>query len=256
MRVISLGWGRQSFALAAMAALGELPLVDVAIHADTTHERSETYAFAERWTPWLEARGVRVVTVHGKRNNAPIRDDGPVLIPAFTTRESGAPSGMLRRQCTYDWKVAPIRRWLQKHRAGARVEMWLGITLDEVQRVKAADVKYLENKYPLIEQRMSRQSVNLWLERNGLEIPPKSACVFCPFHDLAQWREIQRGDNGDWQRAVEIDEAIRHKRPGYIAYLAAARVPLVELDLRDETDHGQLSLWDNWDAECEGMCGV
>ena len=49
--------------LAAMSALGDLPPVDVAIHADTTHERSATYAYAQRWTPWLEARGVRVVTV-------------------------------------------------------------------------------------------------------------------------------------------------------------------------------------------------
>lgn len=63
MRVISLGWGVQSFALAAMSALDELPPIDAAIHADTTHERTETYKFAAKWTPWLEERGVRVVTV-------------------------------------------------------------------------------------------------------------------------------------------------------------------------------------------------
>lgn len=51
MIAISLGWGVQSFTLAAMSALGELPAVDVAIHADTTHEASGTYAFAARWTP-------------------------------------------------------------------------------------------------------------------------------------------------------------------------------------------------------------
>lgn len=36
LRVISLGWGVQSWSLAAMAALGEIPRVDYAIHADTT----------------------------------------------------------------------------------------------------------------------------------------------------------------------------------------------------------------------------
>ena len=70
MRVISLGWGIQSWALAAMSALGKLPPVDAAIHADTTYERAETYEFAARWTPWLEERGVPVVTVNGGR---PIR---------------------------------------------------------------------------------------------------------------------------------------------------------------------------------------
>ena len=46
MKTISLGWGVQSFTLAAMVALGDLEPVDVAIHADTTHEASGTYAFA------------------------------------------------------------------------------------------------------------------------------------------------------------------------------------------------------------------
>lgn len=43
-RAISLGWGWQSYCLAVMAALGDIEPVDAAIHADTTHERSATYA--------------------------------------------------------------------------------------------------------------------------------------------------------------------------------------------------------------------
>lgn len=253
MRIISLGWGCQSFALAAMSALGELPPVDAAVHADTTHERSDTYAFAEKWTPWLEARGVRVVTVRGSRNDAIANEFGGVFIPAFTTRETGEPSGMLRRQCTYDWKIAPIRRWLQEHRNEAQVEQMLGITLDEVERMKPADVQYITHRWPLIEMRMTRHDVMRWLNARGLEIPPKSACVFCPYHDLAQWRDLRDTGNGDWHKALEVDEAIRHKRPGYVAYLTQTRVPLAELDLRTEADHGQLSLWGD---ECEGYCGV
>jgi hypothetical protein len=38
MRVLSLGWGVQSFTLAAMSALGDLPLLDYAVHADTGYE--------------------------------------------------------------------------------------------------------------------------------------------------------------------------------------------------------------------------
>ena len=59
LRVLSLGWGVQSWTLAAMIALKELPLVDYAVHADTTHEHEGTYAHAAKWTPWLEERGVR-----------------------------------------------------------------------------------------------------------------------------------------------------------------------------------------------------
>ncbi len=50
MNIISLGWGVQSFTLAAMSALGDLPRIDAAVHADTTHESILTYEFASRWT--------------------------------------------------------------------------------------------------------------------------------------------------------------------------------------------------------------
>ena len=257
MRIISLGWGVQSFALAAMSALGELPKVDAAIHADTTYERSETYDFAEKWTPWLEERGVRVVTVKGKVGClASVRNDvtTSVMIPAFTTWPDGELSGRLRQQCTGDWKISPIRRWIQSHRDGQKCDVWLGITLDEVTRIKPSGVKYAVNVYPFIEmldRPWTRSMVERWLRANDLEIPVKSCCVFCPWHDRSIWREIKMSSNGDWQKSLEVDEAIRDKRPGYKCYLTAKRIPLAEIDFRNEEDHGQLSLWGE---ECEGMC--
>jgi len=192
VRIISLGWGIQSWGLCAMSALGVLPRVDAAIHADTTHERSETYDFARRWTPWLEEHGVRVVTVKGKIGRlASVRNDATisVMIPAFTAWPEGDSSGQLRRQCTHDWKIMPIRRWLQANRSnGEKVEQWLGITLDEVQRMRPSNVQYISNEYPFIEmldRPWTRGMVIKWLVENGLEVPIKSSCVFCPYHDRA-----------------------------------------------------------------------
>ena len=144
MKVISLGWGVQSFTLAAMSALGELEHVDAAIHSDTTHERDVTYSFTKRWTSWLEERGVNVVTVRAHYTN--IIAHNMVMIPAHTDSEKG---GLLRRQCTSHWKISPMRRWLQENRNGEPVEMWLGISLDEAERMRDSDVQYIENKYPL-----------------------------------------------------------------------------------------------------------
>jgi hypothetical protein len=256
MRVISLGWGCQSFALCAMSALGLLPRVDAAIHADTTHERAQTYDFARRWTPWLEERGVRVATVRSGRAGVIENWTGTgLMIPAFTRYENGDPSGTLGRQCTRDWKISPIRRWLQANRGGKPVELWLGITLDEVTRMKPSDVQYIANAYPFVEmldRPWTRGMVVRWLLDNGLEVPVKSACVFCPFHDRATWREIKLGGDGDWREALEADGSIRRVRDGYLCYLTPERKPLEDCDFSNEEDHGQLSLWD--DAECEGMC--
>ena len=246
MKVISLGWGVQSFTLAAMVALGELDPVDLAIHADTTHESKLTYDFASRWTLWLEEKGVRVITVKPAAANL-IDKWGGVVIPAYTL-----PDGKINRQCTGDWKITQIRRELQSRRNGETVEQWIGISLDEWQRMKDSDVKYITHRWPLVELKMTRQSCITWLKARKLEVPPKSACTFCPYHSTAEWRRIKNTPE-DWREAVEADRTIRHARPPQNLYVHPSKVPLEDVDLRTQEEKGQLSLWD---LECSGICGV
>jgi len=251
MKVLSLGWGVQSFTLAAMVALGELEPIDAAIHADTTHESKLTYEFAERWRWYLHDKGVKVITVKpdNKKLGAFNQYRG-VFIPAYTQSAKG--DGQLRRQCTGDWKIAPMRRWIQEHRNGEPVEMWLGISLDEFQRMKQSDVKYITNRWPLIELKMTRLDCMNWLDKKGIEIPPRSACTFCPYHSTREWQKIKQVPE-DWKNAVDHDNAVRKLRPPYELYVHPSRKPLDEVDLRTPEEKGQLSLWDN---ECDGLCGV
>lgn len=249
--VISLGWGIQSTTLAFMVALGELPMIDVCIHADTTHEKQATYDYVARWTPWLEERGVKVATVRTHKKLDAVDEYGGCMIPAYMTIADK--SSQFSRQCTQQWKRAPIRRYLQANRDGRPVEQWLGISLDEFQRMKDSDVKYIKHRWPLIEKRMTRNDCVLWLERHGLEVPPKSACVFCPFQSQREWHEIKVNGNGDWQKAVAVDQSVRKARPPHDLYVHQSRIPLEEVDLRTPEERGQLSLWDN---ECSGVCGV
>ena len=249
MKIISLGWGVQSTALAVMSALGDLEPVDCIIHADTTHERTATYEYAAKMTGWLEEHGVKVVTVREDKGEL-IDKWGGVIIPAFTETDSG---GRINRQCTGSWKIKPLRRWLQKNRNGEPIEQWLGISLDEVQRMKPSNVKYIVHRWPLIEKSMSRWDCKLYLESKGIAIPPRSACVFCPFHSRAEWRDIRDNAPEDWAKVVHVDNQIRKARPPYDLFVNVQRKPLNECDLDSEMDKGQLSLWEN---ECEGLCGV
>ena len=141
----------------------------------------------------------------------------------------------------------------EQNRNGEKIEQWLGITLDEVQRMKQSDVKYITHRWPLIEKKMSRWDCKLYLEKHGIEIPPRSACVFCPFHSRAEWKDIRDNAPEDWQKAVQVDQEIRKARPPYDLFVNVQRVPLDQADLDSEVDKGQLTLWDN---ECEGICGI
>ncbi len=250
--VLSLGWGVQSFTLAAMAALGEIEKPDVAIHADTTHESELTYEFASYWKYWLHHYGLNIVTVKDKCTRITTdRKGGEIFIPAFTNTLSSK-SGQLRRQCTGRWKIAPIRRFLQENRDGKLVEMWIGISTDEFQRMRDSDVKYITNRYPLIEKCMSRKDCEKWLTDHKLEIPSRSACTFCPFHNTEEWRLIKTNDS-DWKEATAVDRLIRKTRPPYDLFVHPSRKPLEEVDFRTMEEKGQMRLWDE---ECTGLCGV
>lgn len=239
-RILSLGWGIQSWGLAAMTALGTLPKVDYAVHADTSWDRRETYEFATRWTPWLEDHGVRVVTVSSQHRKQVADEWGGIFIPAFTRDKLGTKAGLLRRQCTYAWKIRPIRRWLshelKQHGLAKKpgtVEQWIGITLEEARRAVPCNVQYIKSVHPyldMLDRPWTRQMVIGWLQETGLEVPVKSSCVFCPYHQDWQWREIQQANNGDWERAIEVDRTIRHKRKGYLCYVHRDRQPLEEHD--------------------------
>jgi hypothetical protein len=251
MKIISLGWGVQSFTLAAMVALGELPPIDAAMHADTAHESKLTYEFANRWSGFLEERGVRVVTVKPKRSDPLDNGYGQEDPPFFSLDEHGNP-GQGKRQCTSQWKIVPMRRWLQLNRNGEAVEQWIGISLDEFQRMRTSDVKYITNVYPLIEKKMTRSDCITWLDSKGMEIPPRSACTFCPYHSTAEWRHIKQTPK-DWAEAIEVDEQIRNRRPPRRIFVHPSRKPLASVDFRTEEEKGQMSLWDE---ECSGVCGV
>lgn len=108
------------------------------------------------------------------------------------------------------------------------VEQWLGITLDEIQRAKDSDVKYITHRFPLLEKKMNRGDCMTWLKQHGLPSPGKSACVFCPYQNRRRWEAMKRKGGSDWEIALQVDEAIRDKRPPYPLYVHPDRKPLAE----------------------------
>jgi hypothetical protein len=150
LRVLSLGAGVQSTTLALMAAHGAIgPMPDCAIFADTGWEPRAVYDHLA----WLRSPGVLPFPVHVVKAGDLRADllraasgERWASIPAFTrTVARGRVSlGMIRRQCTKDYKIAPIRRevralaGLTRRRSPPHpvVEQWIGISLDETIRMK------------------------------------------------------------------------------------------------------------------------
>lgn len=211
---LSWGCGTQSTALAAMSALGDMPKLDAIITADTGWERKKTYEIRDFYKGWLEERGIPVYIV----SSGNVRNDGAkehIHIPFWT--ETGGP---LRRQCTKDFKIDPIKRLLRTllgyplgkppHPPAGSVEQWLGISLDEYQRMNSSRVQYIIHRYPLVEERITRQDCINYLDSKGLPIPIKSACIGCPYRQASEWLSMKKEAPEEWQEAVEFDEKNRH----------------------------------------------
>jgi len=133
----------------------------------------------------------------------------------------------------------------------------MNISNDEAARMKPSNVKYIVNRWPLIEQRMSRWDCLRWLERKGYPTPAKSSCIGCPFHNDAHWKAMRDNDPEAWRDAVEIDKIIRDggTQRGIRSqqFMHRSGKPLDKVDLSTAEDRGQLNMFNN---ECEGMCGV
>ena len=266
LRVLSLGAGVQSSTLALMIEKGEIPMVDCGIFADTGAEPKEVY----EWLEYLKSQLSYPIYILSEKNLKKDIEDYTngnfkfASIPFFMKNSETGKTGIMKRQCTADYKIKPVVKKVREllgYQKGERVakdtkvEMVMGISYDEMQRMKTNQHFYIENQYPLVELAMRRHHCIEWMEKNNFPKPPRSACTFCPFHSNAEWRRIKENKR-DWEEAVHIDKILRKstKMKEYDeVYLHQSCVPLEEADLREKDDQtGQYSLLD----ECEGMCGI
>ena len=245
-RFLSLGAGVQSSTLALMIAHNEVDMVDAAIFADTGAEPDAVY----KWLDWLERKlpfPVYRVSAGNLTDDVLNRKDGYNPIPAFRNGALG------RRQCTFQYKLRPLHAKMrelaglekgQKSKAPV-VTSVLGISHDEVFRMKPSQFVWLQHEWPLIDKRMTRGHCLEWMQRHAYPMPPRSACVFCPFKSDKEWQHTKDSDAGGWLLAVKVDQVIADH--GERLHRTEQPLELIQFD------DGQADLFN---VECEGMCGV
>jgi hypothetical protein len=259
MRVLSLGAGVQSSTVALMVAHGEIAPVDFAVFADTKNESRDVY----RWLDWLE-RQLSFPVYRVSRGN--LAEDSVIvresktgtkylkpMIPAHIDRNGQ--HGIAMRHCTADYKITMILREVKRHRRGQDVTQLLGISWDEAHRMKPAPFRWLHNSYPLVERRLTRGHCLEWMESKGYPRPPRSACIYCPYHSDEEWNRIKKEAPDEFAEAVlyekRLQEAYRQlPTMDGTPYLHPTRKPLEEVEFSDSP---QADMFGN---ECAGVCGV
>ena len=280
---MSFGGGVQSTAIAMLAinrderllCVTEGLLPELYIFADTGDEPRALYPHIEMMKARIEASGATFKTtrapvgslsentIRAARNGFKRAD----TLPFFVLCKDGS-YAPVKRGCTTYYKIAQLKavatRWFGVHKGkphdGSSVEMWLGISSDEPQRLKCGPVqgqKWATYFNPLHEMRWHRADCQNYLAGLGIHAQ-RSACVYCPFHSKREWRAVRQVPE-DWALAIEVDEALEHAANnggtmGFTSDLFLNREGkrLRDLDLA-ETSNPQQRMWDN---ECAGVCGV
>lgn len=252
LEIISFGGGVQTVALAILTVQGRIhPPAEAAVFADTQGEHPATYAYLDMFQPWIEERGLPLIRVTaGSLLNF-------CLEKRFIPVTYGSANGAGRRQCTDKYKIRPIRRWLRKQvgRRG-RAIVQLGISMDESERLHDSGLKWVQNRYPLIELRMTRKDCLRIIRQAGLPDPPKSACFFCPLQNRHRWAMLASERPDLFEIACRMEELACRRRQEIgksPIYLTGAGRPLRQLFSSD-----QLLLFpDPYESEeCSGYCFV
>lgn len=288
LQILNLGCGVQSTTLYLMSMRQDepehVPAFDYAIFADTQEEPDEVYEHLD----WLRSLGGPPILtdtagklgddlIDGFARTRPGKTEvGFKQIPAFQSTREGVLEGKSSRHCTQHYKTGVVEKVIKRTLFGVepgcmvpddrRCVQFFGLSFDEPRRIirvkqRFQDIYWSRPVFPLFDLMMTRKDCVRYLEEVAAGHPvPRSACVFCPFHDNAEWRRIKAGDPKGWARAVEIDRAIRS--PGAACavgleaslYLHRSCVPLERADLSEDPDP-MAAYYDGFAAECEGICG-
>lgn len=214
--LVGFGGGVNSMAaLIALKRAGIRP--DLITFADTGGEKPETYAYLDIVRGWIGSEGwPSLVTV---KNASPVAGDKS--LEAESLRRETMPSRAFGlSSCAMRWKIEPqekfLRQWQPARDAWARglkPFKVLGYDGGEQRRASITEDKLLRYWYPLLEWKIDREKCLELIESEGLPVPPKSACFFCPSSKKHEVLKLREEHPDLYDRAITMEHvALTSKR--------------------------------------------
>ncbi len=190
------------------------------VFADTSAERPSTYCHIAWMDEWLKTRGLHIETISWATATPTMLEiasktvhDKSLIVDRPTLEGFCLKHGLIPleavRWCSVNFK----RVLLEAYRIEHGIEVTLqGIGSDEPTRVHYDDPTV---RYPLVDWGWRRRDCIEYITAQGIPIPPKSSCFFCPSPHLNVRRELWKDHPELYERAaaMERNASLRnHKR--------------------------------------------
>jgi 3'-phosphoadenosine 5'-phosphosulfate sulfotransferase (PAPS reductase)/FAD synthetase len=222
VRAFSYGGGVQSTAALVLAARGEVdyPLFIFANVGDKAEHPASLAYVDEVAAPYAAKNGIELVKVRKTFRDGRTDDlyvsvtDESSSIDIPVRMANGAPGN---RRCTADFKINVVAKELKRRGATRRdpAALGLGISIDEHHRIRPAFDERSPaqvREYPLADRNLTRRDCQALISSAGLPMPGRSACWFCPFHSLDEWRTLRRETPELFAQAVQMERTINARR--------------------------------------------
>jgi len=209
MIVMSDGGGTNSMGmLIGLRDAGVVP--DVIVFADTGSERPHTYEYMQIKREWLKRNGFPDLTVVRNTNK---HGQEQTLEQDCLNRGALPSIAYGFKSCSQKFKIQPIDKFLNHHpmaiaawAAGEKVTKLIGYDADESHRVRDYDDQKYTVAYPLLDYGWGRADCVAAIKNEGLPLPGKSSCFFCPNMRRGEILELHALHPDLAARAIAIEQ--------------------------------------------------
>jgi hypothetical protein len=219
MLKVSNGMGVDSWAmLVGLKQRGIIP--DYILNANPGAEYPWTYTNLDIYNDWLESWGApRVVIVKYE----PTRATYNTLEEKCLTNETLPSLAFGRKSCSIVFKKEPQEKWMRQQAAvqaiwsiGEKVECAIGYDAGpkDSRRSKIPDDDYYTYRYFLREWGWDREECMRQIAAEGIPMPRKTACWFCPANKQAEVMELRDKHPELFARGLAMEDNARNGKHG------------------------------------------
>lgn len=214
MNVVSYGGGTNSTAMLIWMHRNKVP-VDLILFADPGAEQPHTYEYLPIMDDWLSQHGMPTIqkVFYTDKNGQ-----------RLTLEQECLRSGTLPalaygyKKCSLKHKIEPQEKFCNNYQPcrdvwarGEKVVKYIGYDAGEERRRDHAIVYDMQDKkyrkeYPLIDCGWGREECLAAIQQEGLPLPGKSSCFFCPSMKRHEIRTLYHQHRDLLDRAIALED--------------------------------------------------
>lgn len=214
MNVVSFGGGTNSTAMIIEMYKRNIP-IDLILFADTGAEMPNTYEYINVFNKWLTERNLPQITTVENVD----KDGNRLSLEEHCLKYNALPSIVYGfKKCSVAHKINPQDKYCNNNKIckdiwkqGQKIYKYVGYDAGEERRKTNAHAIDIQDKkynkvYALIDWEIYREDCEQIIIDEGLPLPGKSSCFFCPSMKKREIKELEKNYPELFKRAIALEE--------------------------------------------------